>query len=242
MIVTCPSCSTSYNVPPVEIGIEGRRVKCKKCGNIWFHDGERKVLDELIDRIQASDIDVDIAFDDPKKRKQEKKSQISLFSKIKRIIKNLVFSDGKTSLLNHSAGFMVALAMFSVLCFVLVSQRWGIVRIVPSLTSVYEAAGFPLVAYAHVNPEDMLIIEKPIIQTVNDIRAIHANLINLSSGFVRVPSIKMSYIDANNNVVSEHKETLPIPMIQKEFSYGFHLKLSDDLPDTVKTIRLNFVD
>lgn len=242
MIVTCPSCSTKYNVLLEEIGIEGRQVKCKKCQHIWFHDGERKVLDELISRIQASDIDIDIAFDDPRSKNHKKTAQISLFSKIKRIIKNLVFSNGKTSLLNHSSGFMVALALFSVLCFGLVSQRWAIVGIVPSLTSVYEEAGFPLVAYAHVNPEDMLIIEKPVIQMVDEKKAIHANLINLSSGYVRVPSIKMSYIDANNNVVAEHKETLPIPMIQKEFSYGFHLKLPDNMPDTVKTIRLNFVD
>jgi predicted Zn finger-like uncharacterized protein len=242
MIVTCPSCSTKYNVPPVEIGIEGRQVRCKKCGHSWLHEGERKVLDDLISRIQASDIDVDIAFDDPKQRKKEIKTKLSLFSKIKETIKNLVFSDGKASFLSHCAGFMVALAIFSVLCFVLVSQRWGIVRIIPSLTSVYEATGFPLVAYANVNPEDMLIIEKPMIQVVDNQKAIHANLINLSSGFVRVPSIKISYIDANNNIVAEDKETLPIPMIQKEFSYGFHLKLPDNMPDTVKTIRLNFVD
>jgi hypothetical protein len=169
-------------------------------------------------------------------------TKISLFSRIKKNIINPVFSHRKASLLNQFSGFMVALAIFSVLCFVLVSQRWGIVRIVPSLTSVYEVAGFPLVAYAHVNPEDMLIIEKPVIQMVDEKKAIHANLINLSSGYVRVPSIKMSYIDANNNVVAEHKEILPIPMIQKEFSYGFHLKLPDNMPDTVKTIRLNFVD
>lgn len=246
MIVTCPECSTSYTVPPVEIGIEGRRVKCKKCQHTWFHDGEKKVLDDLISRIQASDIDIDnIVFDDPKKKKSYKQT-ISLFQKIKnligRILKNYSISNGRVSFLNHFVAFMVALALFSGLCFIFVSQRWAIAQTIPSFAEVYRSSGFPLVAYANVNPEVVLIIEKANIQTANETRLIQANLINLSSGFVRVPSLNVSYFDENNVVVLENLQKLPIPMIQKEFSYGFTLPFPNDLPETAKTIRINFIN
>ncbi|EEE43596.2 zinc-ribbon domain-containing protein [Roseibium alexandrii] len=36
MKITCPECSTSYEIKPEALGPEGRSVKCAKCGNRWF--------------------------------------------------------------------------------------------------------------------------------------------------------------------------------------------------------------
>lgn len=36
MTVTCPQCSTRYNLTPKQLGPSGRNLKCARCGHQWF--------------------------------------------------------------------------------------------------------------------------------------------------------------------------------------------------------------
>lgn len=49
MIVNCPNCSARYTLTAAQIGPEGRKVKCVKCGEDWFqspiHDIEAATTD-----------------------------------------------------------------------------------------------------------------------------------------------------------------------------------------------------
>lgn len=40
MIVTCPSCTTRFTVDASVLGAHGRRVRCVRCGHVWFQEPE----------------------------------------------------------------------------------------------------------------------------------------------------------------------------------------------------------
>ena len=38
MKITCPECSTSFDVPVAMIGPGGKRVRCAHCGHVWLQE------------------------------------------------------------------------------------------------------------------------------------------------------------------------------------------------------------
>ena len=52
--ITCPSCSTSYELPHNSIGAEGRKVKCATCGIKWLATAQSmETVDPLLDSIST---------------------------------------------------------------------------------------------------------------------------------------------------------------------------------------------
>jgi len=52
--ITCPSCSTSYELPHNSIGAKGRKVKCATCGTKWLATAESMMtVDPLLDSIST---------------------------------------------------------------------------------------------------------------------------------------------------------------------------------------------
>lgn len=268
MILTCPACSASYNVDANQIGPDGRDVRCKKCRHVWFQQGEKQdtpkkqethgekqALDELINRIQSSEIDIDdIGFDDPKvKSKQapkikakEEKSGPNILSRIVSGLaarfKSPANAGVKTPFLNHVAGGMVALAVVSCLLFGLVSQRWAIVKILPSLEPVYLSAGFPLHDYANVNPEEALIIDRLGIAHEAGVTSVSGNIINITSQNIRVPALKLSFLDEKGAVLKETTYHLPLAILKKELTFPFNIALEKTDPSSFASVYIKFVE
>jgi predicted Zn finger-like uncharacterized protein len=55
MILTCPSCATSYFTPDEAIGPNGRRVRCRTCAHVWHASPAEEPL-ELSDPAEAAEV------------------------------------------------------------------------------------------------------------------------------------------------------------------------------------------
>ncbi len=247
MILTCPSCSASYNVSSEAIGENGRTVRCKKCAHTWFCQGEeqgqKKALEDLISRIQATDIEVDdIVFGNSTKTRISQ-DKVGLLS---RILGKIKAASGKlqteSRFSNSLAGFMCALAAFSVVIYGIVSQRTVIVHVFPALSETYTAAGFPLTTISNANPEESLIIEKATFNEEGKNRQLTGSLINLTSQNVRVPPLKVIFLDKYDTKLGEKVYVLPVPALGKELSYGFSLPVPEDVPHSLSTVKISFTE
>ena len=44
MIVSCPACSTRFDVNALDLGVRGRKVRCVKCSHVWHQDPDTEMV------------------------------------------------------------------------------------------------------------------------------------------------------------------------------------------------------
>lgn len=49
MLLTCPSCSTKYQVPDGSIPPDGRKVRCTSCAHVWHQGPEEETFDLVLE-------------------------------------------------------------------------------------------------------------------------------------------------------------------------------------------------
>ena len=56
MFLSCPECSTRYLLDPLELGGDGRRVRCARCAHIWFQAPEEEPEEETIEPVELTPV------------------------------------------------------------------------------------------------------------------------------------------------------------------------------------------
>lgn len=270
MILTCPSCSATYTVPAEALGDKGRDVRCKKCAHTWFQKSEKDSLNELIEKIQSTDIpEDDISFGDggayAKALKKEQRKSLSLrFSELLKSIKGKfapLYEKLRVKFLvkfapalpyleklkldpKSFAGAMVAVAMMSVVLYGVVASRFMLVEAMPSLRSVYVSAGFPLVSYDPlIKPEEALVIERAQLikgEIGGKDGRVVANIINLTSSEVFLPPLYVRMIDAHGQVLKEVSQKLAQQSLLKESSVELSMPVPADIMMSIATVEISF--
>jgi predicted Zn finger-like uncharacterized protein len=227
MILTCPSCSASYHVANQDIGIEGRKVRCKKCLHVWFHAGEKKALEDIITRIQETDIDVDgLIFGDSKSVAPQKSEGISWLSSIKHIILLPISIFNKNN--RAVAGAAVGLACFALICAGLVIGKHSVMAMYPSSESTYVMLGLhkPL---PFINPEEAIIIDKPEIVGDSTSLKIRGSIINLASQDVALPSFSVTLLDGQKAELHKFDYTSEQKFLAKESAIPLEITIPEDI-------------
>ena len=234
-------------VPADAIGDAGRDVRCKKCAHVWFQKSEKGSLEDLISRIQSSDIaDDDISFADLKNLTKPKATRgDSEDGFLKRLMlaignKNPFKSMQKDNFLKYFAGCMVAIAVLSVIACVGVVNRSSLVGAYPEMSAFFKWTGFSVSAYAQVNPENALILEKVEIVKLDGHTKIIGNLINLTSNDVLLPRIVVTYVGMGGESLRADSYKLNAGLIRKEDNVKFSLPVADTPPEKTQSVNLTF--
>lgn len=257
MILTCPSCSASYNVPAEAIGPKGREVRCKKCAHVWFQADEKKALDDIFTRIETHRVsEDDISFADRKKERRNllpvglmgavKLRCQTVWVKSRMAVKKsklFPYLDRLQAYINkrNVAAVMVAFACFSVVLLTLVVGRWSIVHTIPSMEGVYKTMGFSLESYANVNPEEALVVEHPAIQKTDAGRVFTGNLINLTSSEILLPTLQFTLIDKHGQKVAEFEHNFNKATLRKEAVLPLSIPFEKDAAAAFSNAEIRFV-
>ncbi len=230
-------------VPTEAIGDKGRDVRCKKCGHTWFQKSEKETLDALINRIQSSPNDEDdISFEDLKKVARPRGN---VQKKPDTALKKLLLSMRSDDFLKRAASVSVAAAIVSVVLFGCVSGRGMIAKIVPFVSPVYTALGFPMSIYADVNPEEALVLEKMELVSDSSGSFMKGHLINLTSAPVRLPILKVTYTGTDGKAIKEDIYTLKKAGkagLAKEENIAISVPVSAKMLESVVNIDIRFAE
>lgn len=196
MIITCPQCSSSFDVPAGVIGADGRLVKCANCGHEWHQDNaevaesENKVQDSpykpLEQGVTATASEIDFDEDDSKEKivvpekdiSEKKENQKAPFWKSAKILSGVL-------------GFFVLSLLLILLKFTPLSHSGFFQK-------VY--AGFGLVSMESFDGAGIDRIETTLFENDGVYSAeVKTKLINLTDVPINLNKVQIQVIDISGN-------------------------------------------
>jgi predicted Zn finger-like uncharacterized protein len=181
MILTCPECATRYFLPDVEIGADGRKVKCAQCGHTWRE-------------LPQADIETGSPADQSPLAEHESHPSpaAGLRAEILRSQKEMAERNARQTATVVAAVWAGLAAAVAVLLLAAGVFREQMVRWIPGAATAYAAIGLP------VNSAGLLI-EKPLAVpgTLLGHRALMVTgvLRNVSGAPVAPPAFRLDILD-----------------------------------------------
>lgn len=236
MILTCPECATRYQTDASLFTLEGRKVRCAKCGHVWFQ-APPQPGPEIAEAAVEPDIE-DVA---------EAPAQHSAFAPS---IADDGFAPAASPLDTTSAprqwGEVATLAVgWAALALIVAAIGWSVVRyrqdiatLWPQTASLYRVMGLA------VNTRGLAFQDKSAhyeIQGGQDVLVITGRLVNITSHDLTVPPIRIALIDADRRELY-HWSVTPNPgMLGPGQAMPFQTRLPSP-PPAARDIELRFAE
>lgn len=230
MILTCPECATRYQTDAALFMPEGRRVRCAKCGHIWFQ--------------AAPETEVDFAQEEPEPAPEEEPlPQRAAFAPAmpQPAGQPAAHAPPRPRRLEQASlvvGWLGLVAILSGIGWSAVHYRQEIASLWPQSSTLYAAVGM------HVNTRGIDFADKSAhLETENgqDVLVITGNLVNITAHELTVPPIRVSLTDADRHEIYHWNFSPGVATLKPGESAPFHTRLSSP-PATMKSIELRFVD
>jgi len=225
MILTCPQCGTRYFLPDVQIGREGRAVKCTSCSNVWRAEAPQPEPPEVDLSHQFAPEPEATAFAEPEaefaaaaQRRAEilrqKKAEAERKQRQAGVITAAVW-----------AGLVAAVAILLALAVIF---RIQVVKWWPGTATAYAALHMP------VNASGLLIDKvqaAPAIVQGHRALMVTGVLTNASAGPRPAPAFHVNILDKAGKVLAQRViQTTPQVALKGGEARRFQLQLTDPPP------------
>lgn len=247
MILTCPECATRYQTDASLFPPEGRKVRCAKCGHVWFQAAPAPEHDTGYDSASREPEHVPEDISGPGPAPDLAPPQRSAFAP------SLVPSEiapqtaasapaGAASV-KHWGEFAALGAGWAALAAILILIGWSFVRYRedvatywPQTASLYRAIGY------NVNTRGLAFDDRSaryVTENGQDVLVISGRLTNITSHELAVPPIRIGLVDADKHEVYHWNVKAGVATLAPGQTTVFHTQLPSPPPEA-RDIELRF--
>lgn len=199
MILTCPSCATSYSVEEAKLGPAGRTVRCAACGERWTAKPESEL------ELTATVVEAAVADPTSEDRPLAEAPAGDLPKVFRARAKE---AKGVRTAVVHGAVWAGMAACLAILIAAAAFFRMDVVQLVPRASGAYAMVGMP------VNPvglEFEQVSARPALQDGHDALVVSGVIRNVQDRALAAPALKISVLDKAGKAVA-HKVAEADPM------------------------------
>jgi predicted Zn finger-like uncharacterized protein len=192
MILTCPQCATRYQIPDNKFPPEGRKVRCAKCGQVWFQATPAPEPEPA----PASAAGVDRAsprFAGPQSRPDLSGDAAGAPQAPKTPKRQRAPGERMAAV----AGWIGLIAVLGLIIWGGIHYREAIAQVWPQTASLYAALGLPAnrgIAFENVNYRRETQAGQPVL-------IVNVTVVNANAREVTVPHIQVVLMDSQQRSV-----------------------------------------
>lgn len=264
MVLTCPSCETSFRVAPEALGPSGRMVRCARCHTSWFAaapDEPRELVTAEAPAMEAAaDVEVvAVVPAEPAWQDAPRESEIAppiapdvlqdalhaaadepaeeaseTQSEPTRRVLPPRPATRKSSRQSLAVATFAAVAAFAVLA---VTARGVVVRAVPSLGGLYAAIGMPV---------NLRGLEFRSVRTTSEtqdgiaVLVIEGDVVNITRKMVEVPRLRLAVLGNGGQELYAWTTLLPRSTLAEDEKVSFRSRLASP-PSDGKEVLVRFL-
>ncbi|HWC63859.1 MAG TPA: DUF3426 domain-containing protein [Rhizomicrobium sp.] len=227
MILTCPACSTRYQVDEAKFPPQGRSVRCAKCGHVWHQPGPQGEQPPEPAVADASPAAVPESHDGNQTDINQTLARFRSDMAAKAHATAAAQAEKKRSLvplLGVAAGWAALIAAVLLIGYAAVRYRQEVAVIWPQSAGVYEKLGLK------VNTEGLDFVHVDYHREGEDgevVLAVTGQIVNNAPRELPVPqSVRVSLADSANHEIYHWSFTAPVQSLKPGQSAPFTTRLS----------------
>lgn len=266
MLITCPTCASSYRIDAAKIGPEGRSVRCAACRETWFLTptaDEPDATAETMDALPADAV-TDTAWEEATAAVRQsaepdeagasetetagppstssssavsKKAKPASKKKAKWSPKTAQRSAARNAFLSPPA--IIALTFLAAVPLACLA-RTSVVGLVPQTASIFKAIGLP-VNRRGLDIRDVVAFQTPADDDRPAELVVEGDLVGVGRADVPVPDMRVEISDAAGKALTSFPAKAPRASLGNGETARFRARLPDP-PGQGRTIVLRFAD